>query len=334
MMCGVVVTPLRVEGYGALMPADSLLVSVPEEPYAAGLADLDGVEVVIWDMSGPHPRQDEIRLAVPPYQTRLALGDRLRGLASLEVVQLLTAGYEHLLADVPDDVTLCNAAGVHDASTAELAVALTLASIRHLPEFHAAQASSSWAEPRTWPALADRRVLLLGYGQIGRAIASRLVPFEVTVTAVASRPRPGDDLVDSVHGIDELPDLMATHDVLIVIVPLTESTRGLVDRDLLARMPDGGVVVNVARGPVVVTDDLRTECASGRLRAALDVTDPEPLPQGHPLWTTPGVLISPHTGGATKAMLPRAQRLLRAQVAALRDGRTLMNVVRAATPRT
>jgi phosphoglycerate dehydrogenase-like enzyme len=311
------------------MPAD-FLVSVPEAPYAARLGEVAGVEVVTWDMSAPHPRQDEIRLAVPPYQTRLALEDRLRGLERLEVVQLLTAGYEHLLADVPEDVTLCNAAGVHDASTAELAVALTLASMRRIPEFHAAQTDSAWAESRIWPSLADSRVLVLGYGQIGRAVASRLAPFEVSITAVASRPRPGDDLVESVHGIDELPDLMASHDVLIVIVPLTDLTQGLVDHDLLARMPDGGIVVNVARGPVVVTEDLRAECASGRLRAALDVTDPEPLPAEHPLWTTPGVLITPHVGGATTAMLPRAQRLVQTQVQALRDGRALMNVVRQA----
>jgi phosphoglycerate dehydrogenase-like enzyme len=311
------------------MPTD-FLVSVPEVPYAARLGELDGVEVVTWDMSAPHPRQDEIRLAVPPYQTRLALDDRLRGLERLEVVQLLTAGYEHLLADVPEDVTLCNAAGVHDASTAELAVALTLASLRRIPEFHAAQADSAWAESRIWPSLADARVLVLGYGQIGRAIARRLAPFEVSITAVATRPRPGDDLVESVRGIDELPDLVASHDVLIVIVPLTDLTKGLVDRELLARMPDGGLVVNVARGPVVVTEDLRAECATGRLRAALDVTDPEPLPADHPLWTTPGVLITPHVGGATTAMLPRAQRLVRMQVQALREGRTLMNVVRPA----
>lgn len=315
------------------MPLDSVVVSVPEPQYAVRLSELDGVEALTWDMSGPHPREDEIRLAVPPYQTRLALGDRLRGLERLEVVQLLTAGFEHLLADVPDDVTLCNAAGVHDASTAELAVALTLASMRRIPEFHAAQADTRWARDQIWPALADRRVLVLGYGQIGRAIASRLLPFEVTLTVVASRPRPGDDLVDVVHGFDELPDLVGSHDVLIVIVPLTDRTRGLVDRELLAQMPDGAIVVNVARGPVVVTEDLRAECAAGRLRAALDVTDPEPLPEGHPLWTTPGVLITPHVGGATTAMLPRAQRLLQRQVEALRDGRTLMNVVRPARPR-
>jgi phosphoglycerate dehydrogenase-like enzyme len=309
------------------MPAD-FLVSVPEAPYAARLSELDRVEVVTWDMRTPHPRQDEIRLAVPPYQTRLALGDRLRGLERLEVVQLLTAGFEHLLANVPEDVTLCNAAGVHDASTAELAVALTLASMRRIPEFHAAQADSAWAQSRIWPSLADARVLVLGYGQIGRAIARRLAPFEVSISAVAAPPRPGDDLVESVRGIDELPDLMASHDVLIVIVPLTDLTNGLVDRDLLARMPDGGLVVNVARGPVVVTEDLRAECASGRLRAALDVTEPEPLPPDHPLWTTRGVLITPHVGGATTAMLPRAQRLVRTQVEALREGRSLMNVVR------
>lgn len=308
-------------------PISPLVVSVPEEAYAAGLGTLDGVEVLTWDLTQPHPRQDELRLVVPPYQTSLRVGDRLRGLERLQVVQLLTAGYEQLLADVPEGVTLCNAAGVHDASTAELAVALTLASMRRIPEFHAAQADSSWASPRIWPALADRRVLLVGYGQIGRAIARRLAPFEVSITSVATQARAGDDLVDRVAAIDELPDLASSHDVLILIVPLTGRTRRLVDASLLARMPDGGIVVNVARGPVVDTDALRAECASGRLRAALDVTDPEPLPPGHPLWTTPGVLITPHVGGATTAMRPRALRLLRNQLEALRDGHDLVNVV-------
>lgn len=309
-------------------PISPLVVSVPEMAYAAGLRGIEGVEVLTWDFSMHHPRQDELRLVVPPYQTSLRVGDRLGGLARLEVVQLLTAGYEQVLADIPEGVTLCNAAGVHDASTAELAVALTLASMRRIPEFHAAQMASSWAAADIWPALADRRVLLVGYGQIGQAIARRLAPFEVSITAVATSAREGDDLVDRVAVIDELPDLVASYDVLILIVPLTERTRGLVDASLLARMPDGGIVVNVARGPVVDTDALQAECASGRLRAALDVTDPEPLPAGHPLWTTPGVLITPHVGGATTAMQPRALRLLRAQLEALRDGGALANVVR------
>ncbi len=180
-----------------------------------------------------------------------------------------------------------------------------------------------------WPALADSRVLVLGYGQIGRAITRRLLPFEVSVTAVASRAREGDELVDRVHGIDELADLVGSHDVVVVIVPLTESTRGLVDADLLARMPDGALLVNVARGAVVDTDALVAECTTGRLRAAVDVTDPEPLPAGHPLWTTPGVLITPHVGGQTTAMRPRAVALMRRQIERMRDGLPPDNVVNA-----
>lgn len=311
------------------MPSISpLVVSVPEAPYAAGLAGIRDVEVLTWDLGRPHPRGAELRLVVPPYQSGFPVGDSLRGLDRLEVVQLLTAGYEQVLPDLPEGITLCNASGVHDASTAELALALTLASMRRIPEFHAAQAESSWADAQIWPALADRGVLLVGYGRIGQAIARRLAPFEVNVTAVATTAREGDGLVDRVAAIDELSELVSSHDVMIVIVPLTERTRGLVDAPLLAAMPDGAIVVNVARGPVVDTAALQAECASGRLRAALDVTDPEPLPPGHPLWTTPGVLITPHVGGATTAMMPRALALLRSQIEALRDGRDLVNVVR------
>ncbi|ADU48876.1 2-hydroxyacid dehydrogenase [Intrasporangium calvum] len=307
-----------------------VVVSVPEESYAAGLASVEGVEPVLWDLSGPHPRGVEIRLVVPPYMGAPPARERLEELPRLEVVQLLTAGYESVLGAIPEGVSLCNGAGIHDASTAELALALVLASCRDLPHHVRAQDRGEWAGPRIWGALADRRVLVVGYGQIGRAIVRRLLPFEVDVTVVASRARPGDDLVDAVHGMDELPRLAAHADVLILIVPLNDGTRGLVGADLLARLPDGGLVVNVARGGVVDTDALVAECASGRLRAALDVTDPEPLPQDHPLWRTPGVLITPHVGGATAAMAPRALALLRRQVEALRDDRPLDNLVNAA----
>jgi phosphoglycerate dehydrogenase-like enzyme len=302
------------------MAADPLVVSVPDPEYAEALADLDGVDALVWDMEAPHPRGAEIRLAVMPYMTRLRLADVTPGLDSLEVVQLQSAGYEHFVDDLPDGVTLCNAAGVHDASTAELALTLMLASIREIPGFVASQARSTWEPLRLRSSLADRRVLVVGYGQIGRAIARRLAPFEVTITAVASRARAGDDLAPHVHGIDELPDLLPDQDVVVVIVPLTDATRGLFDARLLGRMPDGALLVNVARGAVVDTDALVAECSSGRLRAALDVTDPEPLPEGHPLWTAPGVLVTPHVGGATEAMRPRAIALVRRQVEALRSG--------------
>ncbi|HET7800678.1 MAG TPA: 2-hydroxyacid dehydrogenase [Humibacillus xanthopallidus] len=309
------------------MSAAPVVVTVPEEAYAAALADVDGVDVVVWDMERPLERGGEVRLAVMPYMTRLTVSDISAGLDSLEVVQIQSAGYEGFVDGLPEGVALCNAAGVHDASTAELALTLTLASIREIPEFVAAQRDSHWPPLTLHRALADRRVLVLGYGNIGRAVVRRFLPFEVSVTAVASRARAGDDLVDTVHGIDELPELAAQADVLVVIVPLTDATRGLVDADLLARLPDGALVVNVARGPVVDTDDLLAECVSGRLRAALDVTDPEPLPEDHPLWSTPGVLITPHVGGATEAMRPRALELIRRQVVAMRDGEPMLNVV-------
>jgi phosphoglycerate dehydrogenase-like enzyme len=309
------------------MSSEPVVVSVPDRDYAERLGDLEGVEVVHWDMEAPHPRGPEIRLAVMPYMTRLRLADVVTGLDSLAAVQLQSAGYEQFAADVPPGVLLCNAAGVHDASTAELALTLTLASIREIPAFAAAQAKGRWEPLRLRHALADRRVLVLGYGNIGRAVASRFRPFEVTLTAVASRARPGDDLVDHVHGIDELPTLLPEHDVVVVIVPLTDAARGLVDADALARMPDGALLVNVARGPVIDTNALLAECRSGRLHAALDVTDPEPLPEDHPLWTTPGVLVTPHIGGATEAMRPRSLALIRRQAEALRDGRPLENVV-------
>lgn len=314
------------------MSADRpVVVSVPEESYAAGLASVEGVQPVVWDLSAPHPRGAEVRLAVPPYMGTSPRREILEELPSLEVVQLLTAGYESVLDAIPERVSLCNGAGIHDASTAELALALVLASCRDLPHHVRAQDRGEWAGPRIWGALADRRVLVVGYGQIGRAIVQRLLPFEVEVTVVASRARAGDDLVDAVHGIDELPELAAACDVLVLIVPLTPATSRLVDAGLLARLPDGALVVNVARGGVVDTDALVAECASGRLRAALDVTDPEPLPRDHPLWTTPGVLVTPHVGGATTAMAPRALALLRRQVEALRDGRPLDHVVKPAT---
>jgi phosphoglycerate dehydrogenase-like enzyme len=246
---------------------------------------------------------------------------------NLELVQLLTAGYEDVQAVLPEGVQLANATGVHDASTAELAVALTLASLRDLPDFLAAQQERTWLPTVFHQALADKRVLVLGYGAIGRAIAARLIPFEVQVTAVASRARAGDELVRSVHGVDELPALLPEHDVVVVIVPLSQHTAGLVDDAFLAAMPDGSLLVNVARGGVVDTDALVRHAGAGRLRAALDVTDPEPLPRDHPLWTTPGVIITPHVGGASTAFMPRAARLLQEQLGAYAAGRPLRNLV-------
>lgn len=300
-------------------------VTVPDDRWAGLWPDGGGpVDVLVWDVRSAPPTDP--RFVVLPYMTAPDYA-RLQELESLRVLQLLSAGYEGVLphlADLADGVVLCNARGVHDASTAELAVGLTLAALRGLGEYARAQPDGRWlAGTRT--SLADRRVLLVGAGSVGEAVARRLDPFEVDLTRVASRAR--YDARGSIHGVDELPALLPAHDVVIVVVPLTERTRGLVDAAFLAAMPDGALLVNVARGPVVVTDALVAELVAGRLCAALDVTDPEPLPPGHPLWTAPNTLISPHVGGDTTAFPPRARALLREQLARYAAGEPLLNVV-------
>lgn len=263
---------------------------------------------------------EEVAFYVTPYGVGSGVADVLPRMRGLEVVQTLTAGVDNIEDVVPDGVTLCSGRGIHDASTAELALTLVLASLRGVPEFVRAQDQAAWS-PRWRPALADRRVLLVGYGAIGQAIEARLAPFEVTVTKVARTAR-GD-----VHALDELPALLPDADVVILILPLTDDTRGLVDAGFLAAMPDGALLVNVARGPVVDNDALLAELTSGRLTAAVDVVDPEPLPADSPLWRAPGLLMTPHVGGASSAMWPRAHRLVREQLQRYADGRPLANVV-------
>ena len=303
------------------------LVTMPDASWGADTGEIPGLEMVTWDIHEPHPRADEVAVVVPPYLDPHQRLDLLGTLPRLELVQLLTAGYDNVTPHLPRGVTLCSGGGIHDASTAELALTLILASIRGIPDFVRAQDRHHWIPTRIWPALADRRVLVVGYGKVGRAIAVRLLSFETTVTAVASRARGGDELVETVHGIDELPALLPEQDVVVVITPLTDATAGLVDAGFLAAMKDGALVVNVARGKVADTDALLAEAASGRLRVAVDVTDPEPLPADHPLWSTPNVLVSPHVGGASTAFRPRALALVRRQLAAYAEGRPLESVV-------
>ncbi|HLR93971.1 MAG TPA: 2-hydroxyacid dehydrogenase [Jiangellaceae bacterium] len=263
---------------------------------------------------------DAVDFYVLPYSLSSDAAALMKQMPRLRAAQLLSAGYEHVVPHVPAGVTLCNGRGIHDASTAELALTLMLASQRNIPGYVRAQDRGEWRQE--WrPSLADRRVLILGYGSIGAAIETRLLPFEVEVTRVASRARQG------VHSVDELPELLPHAEIVVIVTPATELTRGMVDASFLARLPDDALVVNVARGSIVDTDALVAELECGRLRAALDVTDPEPLPAGHPLWHAPGVLISPHVGGPTSAFWPRAQRLVREQLTRFADGADLANVV-------
>jgi phosphoglycerate dehydrogenase-like enzyme len=241
-----------------------------------------------------------------------------------QLVQVQSIGYDGLEDLLPEGVVLANAATVHEASTAELTVALILASQRGLPDFVRAERTGEWLQSQR-PSLADRRVLLIGYGGVGAAIEARLLPFEVEVTRVASKAR--EDERGHIHGIDELPALLPEAEIVIVVVPLTDGTRGLVDDTFLSALPDDALVVNVARGPVADTEALVRHASSGRIRLALDVTDPEPLPADHPLWSLPNVLVSPHIGGATSAMLPRMARLLRRQIEHLQAGEEPENIV-------
>jgi phosphoglycerate dehydrogenase-like enzyme len=305
------------------MTSSPLTVSVPGKTLREALGVVPaGVEFIEWDMSGPAPR-DMIDIVVPPYMGGTDKLPRLEGVTA-RLVQSQSIGYDGVEQLLPSGFVYANAASVHEASTAELTLALILASQRGIPDFVRAATEGRWA-PARHASLADRTVLLIGYGGVGQAIEARLLPFETTVVRVAHTSR--TDQNGQIHAISELARLLPTADIVVVAVPLTEETTHLVDDEFLARMPDGALLVNIARGAVANTDALVAHATSGRLRLALDVTDPEPLPEGHPLFALPNVLVSPHVGGATSAMIPRMARLLREQIERMLRGDDPLNVV-------
>ncbi len=300
-----------------------LVVSVCEEYLADALGALaPAVEVVRWDLAGPAPRE-RIDLVVPGYLMERARLAHLAGVRT-RLVQSQSIGFDGIAEVLPPGVVYANAASVHETSTAELAVALTLAAQRGLPDFVRAAQRGAWSFA-FHESLADRTVLLVGYGGVGRAIAARLLPCEVNLVRVARRARRVDDV--EVHAWGELSTLLPGADIVVVSLPLTAETTRLVDATFLSRMKDHTLLVNVGRGPVVDTDAVVAEASSGRLRFALDVVDPEPLPEHHPLFAMPNVLISPHVGGATSAMFPRVNRLVVEQVHRLQRGEEPINVV-------
>ncbi|MCX4674081.1 2-hydroxyacid dehydrogenase [Streptomyces sp. NBC_01433] len=291
----------------------------------------EGLNYRLWDGGRDYPADPaDCAFYVVPYMKGPEAAVRpLASMGAVQVVQTLSAGIDHVepaLGLLPSGTRLCNAKGVHEASTAELALALVLASLRGFPGFVHGQDNERWLSG-FYPALADKSVLIVGYGSIGSAIEDRLEPFECArVARVARSAR--TTARGPVHTLDDLPALLPEADVVILSTPLNPSTQGLVGAEFLAAMPDGALLVNVARGGVVDTGALLSELASGRLRAALDVTDPEPLPAGHPLWHAPNVLITPHVGGSTSAFEPRAKRLLAAQLTRFAAGEPVRNVVR------
>jgi len=301
-------------------------VLVPHESGVAPLAAVPGLAPLLYDptsavASGSLPDgADAAQVFIPPFQTPDELVELAAGLPGLRLVQLLSAGADRWIGRLPEGVGLSDCRGAHSGATAEWVVAALLSVYRHFPRFAVAQERSSWDYHQTGE-LAGKRVLIVGAGDVAEHTARRLAPFEVETALVARRPR------DGVHGVDEVLGLLPGFDACVLLVPLTDATRGLVDARFLAAMPDGAVLVNAARGPVVDTDALTAELLDGRLQAAVDVTDPEPLPAGHPLWGAPGLLLTPHVGGAVPGALGRAFRVAADQLAHVARGGQPPNLV-------
>jgi phosphoglycerate dehydrogenase-like enzyme len=299
-----------------------VLIWVPAQPVADMLAGLDGaaVEVVAPDGADLPASAAEVEFYVPPFFPEPPALAAMAAMPGLRVVQTLTAGFDKVRPYVPPGAVLCNARGAHDASTAEWVVGAAIAALRQFPYFATEQAAGRWSYQFTGT-LAGTTVLIVGYGSIGQAVERRLAGFDVLLRRVARSARAG------VSPISELPGLLRDADVVILLAPVTEETRGMVDAAFLARMKDGALLINAARGSLVVTADLVAEVSTGRLAAAMDVTDPEPLPPGHPLWTLPNVFITPHVGASTPYSMREANRLVRAQAERYLAGQPLANVI-------
>ncbi len=284
----------------------------------------DGVELTLLnDADGLAATAGEVAYIALPNFTAMRVWEGIRRLEmpSLRVVQLGSAGYEGMPALVGDGVAIANAAGVHDAGTAELAVALALANLRGLDTYARLQQAHTWA-PGFGRSLADRNVLIFGYGRIGAAVERRVAGFDPASVVRVARSAHTEP---QVHAVADLPGLLPGADVVFITAPSTPETTGVFDAAALALLPDGALVVNVGRGAIVVTSAMVAEI--GRLRFALDVVDPEPLPPDSPLWEAPGVTIAPHVGGANDSAPVRYDRLIRRQLSHLAAGESIDNIV-------
>ena len=304
-------------------PPGGVVVCLPDEPERALMGEMPAnVEVLLVPPEpAPLPDLSGVDLIVPLVRIRPALLELLaQPPGRLRVIQTLSAGVDWLVGRVPEHVLVCNARGAYDASLAEWVVGAILASQRGLLRAHAAQAHSDWT-PFEPDELAGRRIVILGFGSIGTAVADRLRPFDVEVVAVSRTRR------DGVLGLEDLDDALSRADVLVDLLPLTRDTTGFLDAHRLGLLPRGALVVNAGRGRTIQTDALLAELERGRLRAALDVTDPEPLPVGHPLWSLPNVLISPHIAGDSPGATRRVFELAGDQIRRFAAGQPLINEV-------
>jgi phosphoglycerate dehydrogenase-like enzyme len=280
-----------------------------------------GIEADVWDGGEDLPDSaDQVEYVVVPLGVQPATIKRLATLPRLKTIQILSAGADQVLPYIPDSITLCNARGAHTGATAEWTVGAIVAALRNFPRFAVAQREGRWDPAQSEP-VGGKHVLIVGYGDIGAAVERRLAGWDVTVDRVARHAR------DGVHPIAELTEVLPDADVVVILLPVTDETRQLVNKEFLGSMKDGALLVNAARGVIVDTGALLEELTSGRIRAALDVTEPEPLPDGHPLWRAPGLLLTPHVGGAIVESRERAYHVVSEQLARLAAGQPLLNVI-------
>ncbi len=307
---------------GARRVTSPVEVWLPDNPARASLGELpDAVEVNLIPRDGALPQAIEaVEFLVPPFGSRRVI-EALPRPRALRVVQATSAGVDWIAPSVPAGVALCSARGTRDAPVAEWVVGAILESFKDLARFRRQQEQAQW-EPRMPRELARSKALIVGHGSIGRAVEDRLRPFGVEVSGVASRPR-GDT-----HGADAIDDLLPHADIVIVLLPSSPETVGLIDKQRLAMLKTGALLVNAGRGTVVDMDALGDELKSGRLAAALDVTDPEPLPPESPLWRLPNVLLTPHIAGDSPAADERVYELVGDQIRRHFKGQPLLNLVR------
>ena len=304
----------------------SRLVWVPGNAVEA-LGAIEGLEIAaIPDDPGADGRLADVEALVASPRTAsfdvtMQFGELWSRMPSLRLVQVLSAGVDWIVGTLPDRVVLCSARGAFDTPVAEWVLAAVLAAYKDIPSFRDAQVDGRW-DAHDVGELADANVLILGYGSIGRAVEERLAPFRPrNVWRVARTAR------DGVMSTEALPDILPLADIVVVLLPLTRETERIVDAEFMGLMRPGALLVNAARGRLVDTAALVDALRHGRIRAVLDVTDPEPLPTGHPLRQAPGVLITPHVAGGTPRSMERTYGLVRDQLERFARGEALRNVV-------
>jgi phosphoglycerate dehydrogenase-like enzyme len=301
---------------------EAAVVCLPDVPERHNVGDIPAnIEVVLLPRApGPPPDLSRVELLVAADWARQLVLAELGTMARLRVVQTLSAGVDWLRGRVPLGVVVCNARGVYDGPMAEWVVGAILAMQRGLIRARDAQSATDW-RPFEPDELAGLRVIILGFGSIGSAVAERLRPFGVDVVGVARTRREG------VLGLQDLDEALPAADILIDLLPLSGETAGLLDARRLGLLRPGSLFVNAGRGGTVDTPALIDALSSGRLRAVLDATDPEPLPPDHPLWRLPGVLISPHMAGDSPRSLARGYVLAGDQIRRFAAGERLGNQV-------